>query len=173
MFASTSEVTDALLQAGSAVAARDEHGRTALIYAATHGVTESLIKAGADVNEADNDGNTPLMCAAENGDMESMQSLLAADADITARTKEDRTVLMFSATADVARAAIDAGADLHATDAGDNTALHSVVEGGDIQLVHALVTSGIDAASRNKDKETALSLAKAAGYDEIVKLLEP
>ncbi|MBT7861187.1 MAG: hypothetical protein HN712_12775 [Gemmatimonadetes bacterium] len=79
---------------------------------------------------------------------------------------------MFSATADVARCALEAGVDPHATDENGNTALLCVVEAGDIQLIHALVTAGVDIGVRNADGDTALSLATANDFGEVVELLK-
>jgi uncharacterized protein len=63
-----------------------------------HDVVVTLVAAGADVNVAQRHGYTPLLGAAENGDAETVDLLLGAGADSSARTDDGR------GAADLARA---------------------------------------------------------------------
>ena len=66
----TTEAIEALLKAGADVAARDEYGRTPLMYAAMKNknpeVIEVLLKAGADAKAHDKEGKIALDHAKEN-----------------------------------------------------------------------------------------------------------
>jgi uncharacterized protein len=55
-----------------------------------HDVVVTLVAAGADVNVAQRHGYTPLLGAAENGDAETVDLLLGAGADSSARTDDGR-----------------------------------------------------------------------------------
>ena len=69
--------------------------------------------------------------------------------------------------------AISAGANIHAFDELQNTALHYAATSGNRQLVHWLIQQGADVNSHNADSagETPLSLAAEKGHFSIAKLL--
>ena len=79
------EKVKALLDAGANANAKDEDGRTALMWAASkRGRTDAvqvLLDAGADVNAKDNVGKTALFSAAGSGWTETVKILLDAGAD--------------------------------------------------------------------------------------------
>ena len=85
----TPEGVRAALDAGADLEARDELGRTSLMYAAwlneNPEVVQALLDAGADL-EARNEGWTSLLFAARNNENpEVVQVLLGAGADLEAR----------------------------------------------------------------------------------------
>ncbi len=75
----------------------DAKGRTALMLTNTGTQTELLINVGANVNARDNDGKTPLMYAAERGDYKSLQLLLEAGAEINAVDNYGNSALIYAA----------------------------------------------------------------------------
>ena len=82
------------------VNAKDEDGKTALMYSAIYGDTKILITllslSGIDVNAEDEDGRTALMYSAMNGDKETL-TLMLEGIKINAKDKDGRTALMYSA----------------------------------------------------------------------------
>ena len=117
------QIRDAL-DAGAEVDARDDDGRTALMWAARDNMDidaiKALLDAGADVDARDDDGRTALMWAArDNTDINAIEALLDAGADIDARDVGGRTALMWAAKCNsdkFVNALIDAGADIHMRD---------------------------------------------------------
>lgn len=67
--------------AAEAINARDDDGRTALMYAVESenlAVVKALVDKGADVNVRDNCGRTALMLAAQRGDEAMVNVLIGA-----------------------------------------------------------------------------------------------
>ncbi|MDD3065324.1 MAG: ankyrin repeat domain-containing protein [Endomicrobiaceae bacterium] len=86
------EVVQFLIEAGAGVNAKDEKGRTALMYACEENrnveVVNVLTRKRADVNAADNEGKTALMYACEsNPNIKITAALVEAGADVKAKTK--------------------------------------------------------------------------------------
>lgn len=72
----------------------------------------------------------------------------------------------------LARRLLDNGADIHTTDAWENTPLHQAAKGGDEQLVRLLLDRGASTTARVSDKRcTPLHYAAVGGSPAIVKLL--
>ena len=89
----TPEGVQAALDAGADLEARDEDGRTPLMFAAGSNspeVVQTLLDAGADLEARTESGQTPLMGAAWNNENPGVvQVLLDAGADPTTRNGED------------------------------------------------------------------------------------
>lgn len=114
------------LAAGSAMA---QEGTTPLMECAGSGSAadvRALIAAGADVNAANVLGDTALMRAAQRGDKEKVAALLAAGANPNAQDRRGWTALMGAcvsknnADTAIARALLDAGAQLESGMSGDS-----------------------------------------------------
>ncbi len=71
----------------------------------------------------------------------------------------------------IAKALIDAGADLNIQDEDKNTALIWASWQGHIQLAKALIDAGADVNIQGEDKYTALARALVENHDEIAKML--
>lgn len=74
-----------LVSKGADVSAKDNEGRTALMFAVINIHRETvkvLLDRGADVNARANDGGTALMLATSGGDGEIVQMLLRKGADV-------------------------------------------------------------------------------------------
>ncbi|KAI0033404.1 ankyrin [Vararia minispora EC-137] len=65
-----------------------------------------------------------------------------------------------------------AGLDVNERDQYGYTALHLAADRGHLTTVKALIAKGADATLKDPDEMNALDLAKCAGHDEIVALLE-
>lgn len=138
-----------LLAAGTAIDARDDGGRTALLVA-THAnqieAARALIEAGADVNAKDAINDSPYLYAGARGHLEILRMTLAH------------------------------GADLKSTNRYGGTALIPACERGHVETVRTLIAAGIDVDYVNRLNWTALLEAIILGdggtrYIEIVKLL--
>ena len=109
------------------------------------GVT-AMLKGGIDPNQTDSKGNTPLIIAASQGDVESVQTLLAYQADINAANKDGNTALIYATL---------------------NNHLPIVRE----LLRPQTLQAPLDIDAQNKQGQTALYWAAAKGYPDIVKRL--
>ena len=135
------------LNSGIDINAKDEDGRTALMYAAYNGHTviiEMLIRKGASVNLTDNFGRTALMFASSGPYPESVRVLLKNQADPNMVDKEEHfTALMYAAAE------------------------------GQTEVAKILLTFKADPKLRDIDGDNALTFARNNGHKEIVTLLQP
>jgi uncharacterized protein len=143
-------VRELLAAEPSLAGARSPDGFTALHYPAFFGIGDAV-----DVSRA----------------------LLAAGADVNARSANDFSVLpIHSAVAgnhhDVVAALIDAGADVNATQRHGWTPLHGAAHNGAVDPVEWLLRAGADPEARNDDGKSALDLARDAGHVAIAERLE-
>ena len=145
----------ATLAAGADPNARDDKGRTPLIYAGLMcdtkerlaGIVRALLDAGADVNATDDNGVTPLMYIPRQDSVEAIRMLLDAGADVNATDDEGMTPLMYIAgdgLAESVRMLLDAGADVNAADDDGMTPLMFAAETGNAAVFRALLDAGAD-----------------------------
>ena len=131
------DVIPALLRTGIDINARDANGYTPLILASYNdrgSTTALLITEGADVNLADgNRGNTPLMG------------------------------VVFKGYDAIARALIDAGADVNKRNHAGQTALMMAALFGRDAIVDMLLRAGADASARDNAENDAIGVARAQG----------
>ena len=112
------DVVDRCLRQGVDVNARDEYGRTPLMWAAEDpDMVRRLVEQGADVNARDENGETPLMYAAFVNRLDVLRHLVEQGADVNARSEGGGTPLMWAA-ADLAAARylVEQGAEVNARD---------------------------------------------------------
>jgi uncharacterized protein len=124
----------------------------------------------------DKDGWTPLHLAAHYGHVGVVETLLANNADLHARSQNSmRNQPLHAAVAgraaEVCRTLLDAGAAVNATQAGGYTPLHAAAQNGQRELVGLLLARGADVDARTDEGATALSLAERAGQAEVAEML--
>lgn len=182
---------EALIKAGADVNARDYIGETALMHAALNGnvaIVKALIDAGADVNAATSEWTdlatrrwTALMLAAEYSHPDVVEALIQGGADVNARDSNGKTALMYAAEiGDVAvvKALIQAGADVNAATRGWAelatrrwTALMFAAANGNVAIAKALIDAGADVNAKDRNGNTALSIANKYDKGAVVNLL--
>ena len=161
--------TERLLGAGVDVtAAEGSIGLTALHYAAMEqdnaAVVRLLLAAGADPNaQTEAGGTTPLHDA---NDPETVEALLAAGADLHARSVAGDTPLHSGLNKDVVEVLLDAGADLNARNNDGDTPLHLGINPGKVRV---LAAAGADPNARNNDGRTPLH--RGGDADDIAALV--
>ncbi len=135
-------------------------------------VVALLLKAGAKVNTPVEDKRTALHYAIRQKNPDLIQSLLKAGADVNAQDYWGGTVLHEAAesgSAKLVAQVIAAGADLNVPLKRDRvTALMLAVPHP--ECLKLLLDAGADASLRNKEKKSALDLAKE--YPDSLKLIE-
>ena len=102
--------------------------------------------------------------------------LIAAGADVNARSDNPFAVLpIHSAVAgnhdEVVAVLVDSGADVNARQRHGWTPLHGAAQNGSLASVERLLAAGADPEATNDDGATPISLARAAGHEQIVDLL--
>ena len=188
----------------SLVNARADTGESAFILASYYGqrsIADLLRAKGADLNIFEaavagdteqvaaylktspelaqayaHDGWTALHLAAYFGQRDVAAALLAAGADVNARTTNAQNNLPLHAAAAGKHRAIvdlllDSGADVNARQEGGWTALHAAAQDGDTPMIASLLVHGADSNARNAAGQTPLVIASSHGHAEAVELL--
>ncbi|TCT25151.1 ankyrin repeat domain-containing protein [Thermomonas haemolytica] len=165
-----------LLALGLPVNATDAQGCTALLRAAGGGhraLVEFLLAQGADPGLAASTGATALSAAVSMRHLEIVDLLLRAGSGLDQRLPGEVSVLMLAAALglpDMAARLLQAGADLHATDAQGQTALHCAALYGFtarerprlMALLDALLLAGADPHAATRAGLTPLLLLLGA-----------
>ena len=101
-----------------------------------------------------------LFQAASAGKLDEVKKLIAAGADVNAKTPYGDTALILAvfrnAGADVVKALIEAKADVNAKNKANETALMWAVTESDLATVNALIAAKADVNAKDKKGETAL-----------------
>jgi ankyrin repeat protein len=169
------QIATLLLKSGVSVNAQDANKETALLIAANWGsaaTVKVLIDARADMNMKDSEGKTALILAASNEDARLAKLLIDESADVDAKEHDGNTALMIAVDSDRVQtigALIEADAKIDATDNDGWTAL---MRANQPETVLLLLNAGADLTIKNKEGQTALSLARKGELGEIVKLLK-
>ena len=140
------------------------------------GAVRTLVAGDADPDAAHGDGMTGLHWAAHNGDVDILRVLLAAGADVEARTRlGDHTPLHVasrSAQAAAVRELLEAGAEANAIATTGATPLHFAAASGSAGAVAALLDHGADADAREPVwGQTPLMFAAAEARAGAIKVL--
>ena len=138
---------------------------------------ERLVDAGASVNAYSDDGWTPIHLAAFFGHARVAELLLAHEAYVRARSRNQtgNTPLHAALAANqtmVAGLLIGKGADLNAADAAGWRPLHLAAANNNVDLIKTLIAQGADPNATNTDGLTPLAVATQRGHREAVALLE-
>jgi ankyrin repeat protein len=173
-----------LAGAGSvALEARDGYGRTPLhvaTFARQRGAVQALLKAGANTAAFENGRYDAVTIAAVADDEATLRILLANGASAKLVTSRyDGTALIAAAHLGhdgVVRQLIDAGAPLDHVNNLHWTALIEAIVLGDGGPRHqatleALLRAGADTQLADRSGQTPLALARARGYDAMVRAL--
>jgi len=167
------ESVDLLIRAGANVNAKNDYSATPLSLACTNGnaaIVERLLAARANPNSTEPSGETPLMRCARTGSAAAVKSLLARKADLTAKDNErGQTALMWAVSQkhpDVAKALIEAGADIRAASKGGFTPILFAARVGDVESGKILLEAGAKVNEPGPGGMTPLVLASASGQEE-------
>ncbi len=136
----------------------------------------SLLKQHADVNGAQGDGSTALHWAAYKDDVEMAKLLLAAGADVKARTREGEITPFFMACSNgdaaLVEAMLKAGADANSVKSNGTTALMAAAGSGNADAVKLLLDHGAQVnVKESAHGQTAAMFAAALGRDAVIRLL--
>jgi ankyrin repeat protein len=163
---------------------QDSRSRTPLIVAAfrrQHAAAQTLLRLGANPNAHDTDGYDALAIAVTNNDLDMVKIMIEGGADVRAKTGFDNGSALISAAqlglTDIARALIEAKADIdHANERGWTALTTAVVAGsGDkdhLAIVEALVKAGADGDIKDRSGLKAIDYARRRGYTDMVPILE-
>jgi len=123
------------------------------------------------------DGWPPLHLAAHFGHGDAVDALLAAGADVRARSdnREANTSLHASLagrkSVRIVSALLARGADVNARSDGGYAPLHIAAFGGDVELINTLLAHGADAEARAGDGKTPLAIAEEHGHAQTARRL--
>lgn len=178
------ERVELLLDQHASIAARDDTGATALVAAAYGNhlkIAELLLKAGADPNAKDETVQSAyLIATSEIGDdPRPLQLTLRHGADVRSLDSWRGTGLIRAADRGfdkIVKVLLGTDIDIDHVNRIGYTALHEAVILGDGGPAHqrtvaALVAAGVDQSVKDPKGDTALDVARARGYREIVELL--
>jgi len=127
-----------------------------------------LLQEGANPNLLTYSGPNPIPLAALENNIEIIKLLIAAGACVN--TLQGSYALIHAAkngNLELAQVLLDNGANINLR----SRVLISAVQNGQLKMVNFLLEYGVYTQFRNSEGKTALDLAKEAGYQEIVALL--
>ena len=123
------------------------------------------------------DGWPPLHLAAHFGHGDAVDALVAARADVNARsTNNEGNTALHAALAGrgdvrIVSRLLSAGADVNARAAGGHRGLHETAFRGNLELAQLLLAHGADAGARADDGKNALDIAEAQGHVALARRL--
>jgi ankyrin repeat protein len=173
-----------LLAAGENIDAVDSHRRTPLHVAAHFGhqvAVQALLRGGANPNALDAQQYDIVTIAAVNNDVPMLKLALAGGCSPNNITSPYQGTALIAAAhlghAEVMRVLIAAGAPLdHVNNLGWTALIESIVLGNGgrshTDTLDALVKAGANVNLADRAGATPLTLAKARGYVEMVRILE-
>ncbi|KAL1851973.1 hypothetical protein Daus18300_012396 [Diaporthe australafricana] len=161
--------------------ARDQRGRTPLLWAARKGhesTVQHLIANNANTEARDQLERTPLLWAAAVGHESTVKYLLTNNADIEAKDANSSTPLIVSIRESgsnelqgLVMHLLAKGANFEAKYGDGQTALHHAAQEGEEGIVQQLLARGADIEAKCKDGRTALHYAAGSGFEVVVQQL--
>lgn len=185
-----------LIAKGADVKARDAFGNTMVNAAAVGNDLETLrimVDAGVEVDAGGATGVTPLIFASYHGNLAAVKLLLSKGANVNAVARQPATfpvepprsgpialgritplLAAIPSHPEVAKALLDAGADVNAKDVRNMTPLMIAVatDYQDPALIRLLLERGADASARSGAAETARDWARKTGAPHALELLK-
>ena len=112
-----------------------------------------------------------LMWEIDSGHDQEVQELIRAGASVTAKNNMNRTALHKASSSggdhsDVAKALIEAGADVNGQDEDGATPLIEAAYMGNEQVVHELIGAGASVTAKNNKQQTALHSASSSSWGD-------
>lgn len=178
--AGNDKVVEYLIAQGADVTAKDDLGKTALIYAIGFDnpkLISSLIKLdNKAVNLPDNSGNTPLIYAAQKGLVNNIKLLLANGAKVDYRNPATGLSALSAAAAEDQSAAIrllvrTGKADVNLADLSGRTPIFYAVEQNKADALRTLISLGADVNAQDNNGVTPLMRASAKNRQDCVNIL--
>ena len=165
-----------ILAAGLILAAGSDTRLTEAARQGDRNAVQTLIRQKADVNAAEGDGTTALHWAASANDLEMAKTLLAAGANVKAKSRLGGVTPLFmacrSGSAAMIELLIKAGADAGAPDSVGTTPLMLAAASGSVEAVQVLIDHGADVnAKESAHGQTALMFAAALDRGPAIKML--
>ena len=178
--AGNDEAVAYLVEQGANISAKDDWGKTALIYAATLDnpkLVSSVIKLDKTaVNLPDNLGNTALIYAAQKGLLDNMKILLANGANANYRNPATGISAISAAAAEGNSAAIrmlvrTGKADVNISDLSGRTPIFYAVEQNQEDALRTLLSLGADVNAQDNNGVSVLMRASAKNRQDCVNIL--
>lgn len=149
-------------------------GHTILMAASRLGhldIVRLLLARKANPNRQAPTGDTALMMASLGGHAPVVKVLAEGGAELSRRGWAPLHYAAFGGSAPVVRFLLDKGADKNAIAPNWDTPLLLAVRKNNLAAARELLLDNVDLEHRSQKDETALAVAKARGFDEMVELL--
>jgi len=169
-------LTKLLLDKGALVQAEDKHGWSVLHYAVRYGnleVTQYLIEQGADIHAREKRGWNILHLAARNGQAEKARLLLENGIDVHECQTSGWNSLHLAVRygqPDTISTLLEYGINIDAENQGW-TALQLAALNGHMDIVSILLNKGANSSILNKERKTALDIAREEGHEKIAAII--
>jgi ankyrin repeat protein len=169
-----------LINEGDDIHVVNKYGGTPLYCAAYYGyfdLVKLLVERGADIEAGDHMGYTPLHMSLYNDEYNTdvVKLLVERGANLEAAHQGCGITPLHMAVngehTDMVGFLLDSGANIHAVDKYNETALHKSACKGNTDVVDLLLNRGADTEVRDKDGCTPLHLAVFYGQTDVVNLL--
>ncbi len=174
------EAIEYLVKNGADVTAKDDTGKTALLYAVNFDApkaVESLIKLdNKAINLPDKEGNTPLVYAAQKGLSNNAKALITYGASVDYRNPTTGLSPLAAASAEghsqMVRLLVKNGhADINLSDLEGRTPIFYAVDQNKVDTLRTLISLGADINAQDINGTTPLMLAAAKGRQDCFNLL--
>ncbi len=118
-------------------------------------IAQLYLQHGANIEAKDNWGRTPLMYAVANSNTEGVKLLLENGTDVSVKDNEGRTALFYAKSSEVIELLHNYGINLDTQDKNGMTSLMYVIQKGSKNAYCALIKAGANLALRDNEGLTA------------------